>query len=63
MELEKIKELNEQYKVLRKTGMVINVSLQTAVGSYNVKNQNIIRAVLDLLIRESQKQIESEVSK
>lgn len=63
MELNKIKELNEQYKVLRKTGMVVNVSLQTAVGSYNVKNPNIIGAVLDLLIRESQKQIESEVSK
>lgn len=61
MELDKIKELHQQYKILRKNGMVINISLETAVGAYNVRNPNVIGKVLDLLIRESQKQIESEV--
>lgn len=61
MELEQIKELHQQYKILRKSGMVINISLETAIGAYNVRNPNVIGKVLDLLIRESQKQVESEV--
>lgn len=62
-ELDKIKELNTQYKLLRKNGMVVEVELKTNIGSYNVRNQNVICKVLDLLIRESQKQIESEVNR
>ena len=61
-ELDKIKELNTQYKLLRNNGMVVKVDLVTNVGTYVVKNPNIISKVLDLLIRESQKQIESEVN-
>lgn len=61
--LDKIKELNTQYKLLRKNGMVIKVDLLTDIGIYIIKNANIISKVLDLLIRESQKQIESEVNK
>lgn len=61
--LDKIKELNTQYKLLRKNGMVIKVDLLTDIGIYAIKNANIISKVLDLLIRESQKQIESEVNK
>lgn len=61
--LDKIKELNTQYKLLRKNGMVIKVDLLTDIGIYTIKNSNIISKVLDLLIRESQKQIESEVNK
>lgn len=61
--LDKIKELNTQYKLLRKNGMVIKVDLLTDIGIYTIKNDNIVSKVLDLLIRESQKQIESEVNK
>lgn len=61
--LDKIKELNAQYKLLRKNGMVIKVDLLTDIGIYTIKNANVISKVLDLLIRESQKQIESEVNK
>lgn len=61
--LDKIKELNTQYKLLRKNGMVIKVDLLTDIGIYTIKNVNVISKVLDLLIRESQKQIESEVNK
>jgi hypothetical protein len=61
-ELDKIKELNTQYKLLRNNGMVVKVDLVTNVGTYVVENPNIISKVLDLLIRESQKQIESEVN-
>lgn len=62
-ELDKIKELNTQYKLLRNNGMVIKVDLLTDIGIYTIKNANIVSKVLDLLIRESQKQIESEVNK
>lgn len=61
--LDKIKELNTQYKLLRKNGMVIKVDLLTDIGIYTIKNTNVISKVLDLLIRESQKQMESEVNK
>ena len=61
--LDKIKELNTQYKLLRKNGMVIKVDLLTDIGIYTIKNANVVSKVLDLLIRESQKQIESEVNK
>lgn len=59
--LEQMKELNTQYKVLRKNGIVYEVSLRTPVGDYSVLNQNIIPKILDLLIHESQKQIEREI--
>lgn len=61
--LDKIKELNTQYKLLRKNGMVIKVDLLTDIGIYTIKNANVVSKVLDLLILESQKQIESEVNK
>lgn len=60
--LDKMKELNTQYKLLRNNGMVVEVKLLTNIGTYSIKNQNVISKVLDLLIRESQKQIESEVN-
>ena len=62
-ELYKIKELNTQYKLLRNNGMVVELKLLTNIGIYSIKNPNVISKVLDLLIRESQKQIESEVNK
>lgn len=61
--LEQIKELNTQYKILRKGGIVTEVSLKTDVADFPVRNPSIIAKVLDLLISESQKQIESEVEK
>lgn len=57
----KLKELNLQYKLLRKNGMVASVELQTNIGSYAIKNQIIIGKILDLLIHESQELIGSEV--
>ena len=54
--LDKIKELNTQYKLLRNNGMVVEVKLLTNIGDYSIKNPNVISKVLDLLIRESQKQ-------
>ena len=61
--LEKIKELNLQYKLLCKNGMVVNIELQTNVGVYSIRNQTAISKVLDLLIHESQTLLESEVDK
>ena len=61
--LEQIKELNTQYKILRKGGIVTEVSLKTNVADFPVRNPSIVGKVLDLLISESQKQIEREVKK
>lgn len=57
----KLKELNLQYKLLRKNGMVASVELQTNIGSYAINNQIMIGKILDLLIQESQELIGSEV--
>jgi hypothetical protein len=58
-----IEELNGQYKQLRNNGLVSCISLATPIGFYDIKNKAVISKVLDLLIHESQKQIESEVNK
>lgn len=61
-ELETMKELNTQYKILRNNGLVGAIDIRTNIGTYSVKNKNIINKILDLLILESQKQIEREVN-
>lgn len=63
MKKEVLEELNEQYIRLRKCGIVSCVSLETPVGFYDIRNPAIICKILDLLIFESQKQLESEVDK
>lgn len=62
-ELETIKELNTQYKILRNNGLVGAIDIRANIGKYSVKNKTIINKILDLLILESQKQIEREVNK
>lgn len=61
-ELKTMKELNTQYKILRNNGLVDAIDIRTNIGTYSVKNKNIINKILDLLILESQKQIEREVN-
>lgn len=58
-----LKALNEQYQQLRNNGLVSCISLETPVGFYDIQNKAVIGKVLDLLIHESQKQMESEVNK
>lgn len=58
-----LKELNEQYKLLQKCGLVSCVSLETPVGFYDIQNPSIIYKILDLLVLESGKQLGSEVDK
>lgn len=61
-ELETMKELNTQYKILRNNGLVGAIDIRVNIGTYSVKNKTIINKILDLLILESQKQIEREVN-
>lgn len=56
-----LKSLNEQYRQLRKDNLVKELDIVAATGVYKVKNNNAIQKVIDLLIRETQKQIEMEV--
>ncbi len=59
--IEHIKELNAQYRKLRKEELVYCVELKATDGIHDISNREVIVKIIDLLIRESQKQIESEV--
>ncbi len=59
--IEHIKELNAQYRKLRKEELVYSVELKATDGIHAISNREVIVKIIDLLIRESQKQIESEV--
>lgn len=58
-----LKSLNEQYRQLRKDNLVHELRIITTIGVYKIKNNIAIQKVIDLLIRESQIQIEREVNK
>lgn len=59
--IEHIKELNAQYRKLRKEELVYSVELKATDGIHSISNREVIVKIIDLLIRESQKQIKSEV--
>ena len=61
--IEEFKALNEQYRQLRKEELVYRVELKATNGVHGIGNREIINKIVDLLIRESQKQIEREVNK
>lgn len=58
-----LKSLNEQYRLLRKGNLVHELRIIAATGVYKIKNNIAIQKIIDLLIRESQIQIEMEVNK
>lgn len=55
-----IKELNAQYRELRRSELVYRVDIKATNGTHGIANKTIINKIIDLLIRESQKQIEKE---
>lgn len=57
-----MKELNTLYRSLRKEGVVLAVELHTTKGVQTIKNQDVIRKVLALLIRESNSKTDDEKS-
>lgn len=61
--IEEIKTLNAQYRELRKEELVYRVELKATNGVHGIGNREIINKIVDLLIRESQKQIEREIDK
>lgn len=60
--IDELKILNAQYKELRKSELVYRIELKAVNGTHGIGNKKIINKVIDLLIHESQKQIEKEVS-
>lgn len=62
MEKQSLKELNTLYRSLRKEGVVFAVELHTTKGVQTIKNQDVIRKVLALLIRESNSKTDDEKS-
>lgn len=60
--LRKLIEINNAYRKIRKDNLVYEVEIHCVGGIYKIKNQQINSKIIDMLIRESQKQIESEVN-
>lgn len=55
-----IRELNAQYRELQKSELVYRVDVKATNGTHSIANKTIINKIIDLLIRESQKQIKKE---
>lgn len=60
--LRKLVEINDAYRKIRKDNLVYEIEIHCVGGIYKIKNQQINSKIIDMLIRESQKQIESEVN-
>lgn len=60
--IEQLKALNSQYRELRNKELIYRVELHTTNGVYGIGNHEVINKIVDLLISESQKQIEKEVN-
>lgn len=57
----KAKALNEQYRWLRDSALVGQITLESPVGCFDIKSAAVIRKVLDLLIHETQMIINKEL--
>lgn len=60
--IESNRSLNAQYRELRKGELVYRVELYATNGVHGIDNREVINKIVDLLISESQKQIEKEVN-
>ena len=61
MSIKQLKELNEQYRKLRNEEVVYRMVLSGTNGTHVVCNREVLNKIVDLLISESQQQIEKEV--
>ena len=61
MSIKQLKELNEQYRKLRNEEVVYRMELSATNGKHVVCNREVLNKIVDLLISESQQQIEKEV--
>lgn len=60
--LRKLIEINNEYRKIRKDNLVYEVEIHCIGGIYIIKNQQINSKIIDMLIKESQKLIESEAN-
>lgn len=60
--IEQLKALNSQYRELRNKELIYRVELHTTNGVYVIGNREVINKIVELLISESQEQIEKEVN-
>lgn len=60
--LRKLIEINNAYRKIRKDNLVYEVKIHCVGGIYMIKNQQINSKIIDMLIKESQKLIESEAN-
>lgn len=58
----KLVEINDAYRKIRKDNLVYEVEIHCVGGTYMIKNQQINSKIIDMLIKESQKLIESEAN-
>ena len=60
--LRKLIEINNEYRKIRKDNLVYEIEIHCIGGTYIIKNQQINSKIIDMLIKESQKLIESEAN-
>lgn len=60
MNVNYLKGLLAQYKVLQESGMVMEVKLITMVGEYSITNDSAIAKMLQAAIAEAEREINDE---
>lgn len=60
MNVNYLKGLLAQYKVLQESGMVMEVKLITMVGEYSITNDSAIAKMLQAAITEAEREINDE---
>lgn len=61
MDINVLRELNEQYKSLRDSNAVESIQLNSVAGATLISNRNVINLLLDTLIAETQGQLTKQL--
>lgn len=61
MNIEVLRELQEQYTALRNSNAVESIQLNSVAGAVLISNRNVINILLDTLIAETQGQLSKKL--
>ena len=62
-DIRQLEKLRDAYQRIRGESLATGITINTLAGDYPIKNQQVVSAVLDFLIREVSDQIKKEIDK
>lgn len=58
----KLEQLRESYQKIRNEKLATGITIRTMTGDFDIKNPQIVNAVLDFLIKEVTEQIKAKTN-